>query len=101
MFKNVLKIIAIILLSIALFKNPYSYYISMRWLLSISFGILIYFYSVDKNYIFQGLFVVLLVIYNPLLPIHSTREIWTIINIVTIALIAVSFFDNKLYLNRG
>jgi len=101
MFKNVLKIIAIILLSIALFKNPYSYYITMRWLLFISFGVLIYFYSINKNYIFQGLFIVFLVIYNPLLPIHSTREIWEIINIITIALTAISFFDNKLNFNRG
>jgi Kef-type K+ transport system membrane component KefB len=37
-------------------------------------------------------FIVVGIIYNPILSIHLTRPIWTVINLLTIILIVLSIF---------
>lgn len=39
------------------------------------------------------------VIYNPLIPIHSTKAIWTIINIATIIVMILNMIVNKTTMN--
>ena len=70
--------------------NPYGYYILLRWICCAVFVYLaIQSWKIEK----QGWVWILGVtaaIYNPILRIHSTREMWSIVNLITIGL-AVAF----------
>ncbi len=37
-------------------------------------------------------FIIVAIIYNPILSIHLTRQIWTVINLLTIILTVLSIF---------
>jgi len=99
---NICKdVFAILLLLIALRKNPYSYYIFLRWVLMIYFiGHIIW--NSKRKYLLY-IWIIGLITYNPMFPIHSTREIWTIINIITIAIILFLMFPflKKLIENKN
>ena len=87
------QIAAIVLLLIAFNpNNPYGYYILLRWLL---FGIFTYLayraFELRKTewlwiLAFTGL------IYNPIIPLHLGRDIWTLVNIITILIAVGSIF---------
>ena len=70
-------------LIIALFKMPYGYYELLRLL---TFAVMIFggilSYSQKKLY-WLALYCLFAIIYNPIIPVHLTREIWTYINIGT------------------
>ena len=75
--------------------NPYSYYILLRWVCCAVFAFLaVRAFAIGK----QGWVWVLGVttaIYNPLVPVHLTREIWSVINVVTIGMAITSIFAQK------
>lgn len=87
--KAIPEIAAIILLLWALLPiNPYGFYVFMRFIIC---GVTCYLAvkAHDKNndswmYILGGL----ALLYNPVVRIHLDRELWSIINIITIFLIA-------------
>lgn len=72
-----------ILLGIGVFKLPYGYYTFLR--------IIVFIYSISYLYIFyknekHGVTVALTaiaILFNPILPIHLNKEIWSFINIAT------------------
>lgn len=70
--------------------NPYGYYVLLRWVCCAVFVYLaIQAWEREK----QGWVWILGVtaaIYNPILRIHSTREMWSIVNLVTIGLAVAS-----------
>ena len=75
--------------------NPYGYYIFLRW---VCCAVFVYLAIQAWNIERQGWVWVLGVtaaIYNPILRIHSTREIWSIVNLVTIGLAVASIFVLK------
>jgi len=76
-------------------NNPYGYYILLRW---VCCGIFAYpaFQSLDK--VKQGWIWVLgitALVYNPILRVHLNREVWSIINVLTIGIAVVSIFALK------
>jgi ABC-type uncharacterized transport system permease subunit len=83
-------LVAIVMLIIAVFNNPYGYYILLRWVLATIFGFNAFYYF--KNESLAGFFSFVLgaIIYNPLIPLHLNKEIWTVVNLITAALLAVS-----------
>jgi len=88
----VLRLIAIIMLSIALLRLPYGYYTLMRVVLCFSFCYFIYDnFKLYKNYVFYMIFGLLAIVYNPVFPLHLGREIWVYVNIVTIVVLILSF----------
>ncbi|MCX7737657.1 MAG: hypothetical protein N2319_13230 [Candidatus Kapabacteria bacterium] len=92
----VIRLVAIVMLSIALLKLPYGYYTLMRLVLCFSFCFFIYInYSVYRNFLFYPIFGLLAIIYNPVFPLHLGREVWTYVNLVTILTIIISFFVFK------
>jgi len=81
-------------------ENPYGYYILLRWVCCPVFAWLaVESHARDK----QGWMWVLGVtaaVYNPILPVHLTREIWSVVNVGTIVVAITSIFllkspDNK------
>lgn len=91
----ILNLILISLLIIALFKNPYSYYIFLRIMcLSVMGMNLYYFWKVEKYFfIFGSLFFAIL--YNPISSFHLGRSNWEIVNIITIAYLTLSVYIIK------
>lgn len=90
------NVIAILLLLLALRRNPYSYYIFLRWALMVFFIAHIVWNNKSKFWLF--VWIVGLITYNPLVPFHSTREFWTVINIITVAIIVLSMYNTLKFL---
>ncbi len=87
---NIFSIVSIVLLVIAFAQNPYSYYITMRWFITI-FSLVTIFNALKEDYkIIIYLNCAIPIVYNPILPIHLTRSIWEIINIVTILILILN-----------
>jgi hypothetical protein len=76
-------------------ENPYGYYILLRWICCAVFAFLtLQAFAQDK----QGwawTLGVTAVVYNPIIRIHLTREIWSVINVITIAIALASIFVLK------
>ena len=75
--------------------NPYGYYIVLRWICCVAFAYLaIQALSLGRDG-WVWILGVTAVVYNPIFRIHATREIWSIVNLVTIALAVASIFVLK------
>ena len=75
--------------------NPYGYYILLRWVCCAAFVYLaIQALAQDKEG-WVWLFGVTAVVYNPIIRIHLTREIWSVVNVATIVVAVVSIFVLK------
>ena len=87
------QIIVILMLLWALNPdNPYGYYILLRWVLCGVFAYLA-FQAFERER--EGLVWVLgitALIYNPIIPVHLNRELWSIINVITIGIAIVPIF---------
>ena len=83
----ILQLISIALVLIALFPLPYGYYIFLRIAMFISMGILAYYQWTQKQSIdiWVAILVGFAILYNPIIPVHLTREIWSVLNILTAA----------------
>ena len=70
--------------------NPYGYYILLRWVCCAAFVYLaIQAWNLKKSG-WVWILGVTAAIYNPILRVHSTREMWSIVNLVTIGLAVAS-----------
>lgn len=86
-----LHVISIGALLIALLEMPYGYYQLLRVGICIASGILAY-QAFEKQKSELGLaFVASALIYNPIAPLALGREIWTVVNIATIAVLIWSY----------
>ena len=83
---NKLATISIFLLVLALFKLPYGYYTLLRLFLFITSCCYLYNNSKQKSNLFYG-WLILGLIYNPIIPIYLGRDIWQVINILSILFI--------------
>lgn len=83
---NISLIVSIIFLILAIFKMPYGYYYLLKFVIcfvSIKEALLVY----DKTQKFDGTvltFIALALLYNPISKMPLGREIWTIVNVLTI-----------------
>ena len=76
-------IIVAILLLIALADLPYGYYQFLRWAVC-GMAIFMVYVSYSSNIKwFMWVFIVIAVLFNPIIPIHLNREIWRPIDIVS------------------
>ena len=72
--------------------NPYEYYILLRWVCCAVFAYLaLHAWNLEKSG-WVWIFGVTAAIYNPILSVHSTREMWSIVDLVTIGLAVASIF---------
>lgn len=75
----------VVAVSIALIPSlPYGYYTIMRWLVSASCAWLALASHRQRLEGWTWCWVVAAGIYNPIFPVHSTREIWSIVNVATV-----------------
>ena len=79
-----LFIIVIIALVLALLPWPYAYYQLLRWLVCGSSAYVAYdLHSSKKQKKDVISLTIIAVVFNPIAPIYLTREIWSVIDIVT------------------
>jgi len=90
------QIICSLMLIWALYPgNPYGYYILLRW---ICFGIFAYLAFKAFNQEQQGWVWILGItaaVYNPIIRVHLTRQIWSVLNVITIGIAVASIFVIK------
>ena len=94
MNKNI-SIILILLLLLCLFKMPYGYYQLVRASMFVGLGALLY--SERHNalpYTYQILFVLGIVLFNPLVKIYLGREIWVVVDLLY-ALILILYLYHR------
>ncbi len=75
--------------------NPYGYYVLLRW---VCCGAFIFLATRAAAFGLQGwvwTFGIMAGIYNPIIRVHINREIWSVVNVVTIIVAAVSVFALK------
>jgi hypothetical protein len=101
--KNITVIVSIAFLLIAMFEGlPYGYFQLIRLIVC---GTTIYLawlaYSIS-NHKWIWLFGFILLIFNPLIPLHFGRELWRIIDVViAVFLITSIFYFNLLDKSKG
>ena len=76
---------AILLFLAPLMELPYGFYTFLRIIILISSAYMIFVVYMYKKKIdlIAMLFIIILILYNPIIPIHLNREIWTPINFMT------------------
>ena len=94
---NKLVCTSILMLAVALFQMPYGYYQLLKFVIFITAGFVgynIYKKASRLSYkvILQGL---ILLVYNPIIRIHFEKDIWQIINIVTIFILATYLWNGN------
>lgn len=85
--------VALVLL--ALFPLPYAYYVFLRIVMFLFCGFLAYKQWVEESAADKWVVVLgaLALLYNPIFPIYLSREIWSVLNILTAAAITVHFLS--------
>ena len=73
-------------------ENPYGYYIVLRWVCCAAFTYLALKALAQGKEGWVWVLGVMAVIYNPIIRIHLTREIWSLINITSIIVATASVF---------
>ena len=70
--------------------NPYGYYILLRIVCCAICAYLALAAASTEKTNWTWTLGVFAVIYNPIIRIHLTREIWSVVNVITIVILAVS-----------
>jgi hypothetical protein len=78
-------------------ENPYGYYVLLRWIVCPCFAYAaVQAFKQQKTH-WVWILGVTAAIYNPLLPLHLTRELWSVLNLVGIGICVRSVFVLKKY----
>lgn len=70
--------------------NPYGYYILLRWVCCAVFAYLAVQSVKRKNEGWAWILGVTAAVYNPIVPVRLDRDTWSVVNLATIAIAAVS-----------
>lgn len=79
-------------LILAVFKMPYFYYQALRWLITASSLINL---SKEKNQVYKSIFILIAIIFNPLIPFYFGAQLWGIIDLITAIWFAYIFFSRR------
>jgi hypothetical protein len=85
------QVICIVMLLWALNpENPYAYYILLRWVCCGIFAYLAFQASEQKKQRWVWVLGITALFYNPIFRVHLNRELWSIVNVVTIIILITS-----------
>src|SRR5262249_55543948 len=76
--------------------NRYGYYVLLRWVCCAVFAYLAFLAVAQKKQRWFCVLGITAVVYNPIIRVHLTREIWSVINVITIGIAVASIFALKL-----
>jgi len=83
------------MLFIALGDNQYGYYQILRWVVAGVTGYSAYLAYEQEKTGWTWILAIAAILFNPISPIHLTRDTWSIINLVVAVIIFVSIFKVK------
>lgn len=86
------RLIASVTLLLALSRHPYSYYILLRWIVcgTAAYGT---FESIElEKSGWAWVLGIIALLFNPIIPVHLSREIWAPIDVTTALIFVVSIF---------
>ena len=83
------SVLAAIMLLGALGYWPYGYYVLLRWVICPAAIFVLAATIIWKTYWACWAFGVVVMLFNPIAPIHLTREIWRIVDLVVAALFLI------------
>jgi len=86
-----------LLIAAPLISFPYGFYTFLRLTISISAGFIIYLRNkkVKRIDTISIIFAIIVILYNPFIPIHLTREIWMPINFISAIVYFYGFYKVK------
>ena len=92
-----LLIPAVLLIIAPLVSFPYGFYTLLRLIVSITSGFIIYhsYKGVGGVNEISIIFALILILYNPFVPVHLSREIWMPINFITSGIYFYGFYKIK------
>lgn len=95
-YRNVAAVISIFLLLLAIPRLPYGYYIFLRWAVSATalFSAWAAYECKRKFWVFVMGGVAIL--FNPIIPVHLTKETWIVIDFIVAIVFLVSIFGIRL-----
>ena len=76
-------------------ENPYGYYILLRWVTCGIFAYLAFRALEEEKIEWVWVFGIAAAIYNPFIKIHLGREIWSVVNVVSVGIAVFSIFKLK------
>jgi len=93
---SIIKVILAALMFICLADMPYCYFQFVRFAALVGFGILAYLANQDNRKTEVIIYVVLAILFQPLMKISLGRELWNVVDVIVGAGLLVSiFFDKK------
>jgi hypothetical protein len=87
---KIARIIAAILLVVALGDHPYDYYVLLRFLVCGVCGYGAYYAFRKKEEVWTWTFAIIALLFNPIIPIHLARGTWAIIDLAAAVVLLVS-----------
>jgi hypothetical protein len=87
------KLIIIALIIIGFYRQPIGYYTFLRFAVMIVSIVNAYNSYKNKNEIWAWIFGTIAVLFNPIVPIHFDRNIWAVIDIITILILLASLIS--------
>jgi len=89
-------IISSILLIIAVFPiSEYGYYIFLRWVVFLSSVYVAYLFFKIKRTNWEWVIVIIAILFNPIIPVYLSKEIWQVIDIIVAIIFIVTIFISK------
>ena len=84
-----------------LLSFPYGFYTLLRLIITITTGLILYnTYKISKGINEVSIiFAFILILYNPIFPVHLSKEIWMPINFITAGIYIYGYFRIKKNLN--
>ncbi len=76
-------------------NNPYGYYSLLRWVCCAVFAYLAFQAFAQEKQGWLWVLGITAAVYNPIIRVHMTREIWSVINVITIGIAVASIFGLK------
>ena len=80
------------MLLFALADNPYGYYQILRWVVMLSAGYTAFILYERKDKIWMWTFVGAVILFNPIMPVYLSREIWSVIDVITAVLFGINIW---------
>src|SRR5262249_22023293 len=83
-------VVSLLLLGALVRTNPYGYYVLLRWVCCGVFAYLAVLAHAQRQDGWTWLLAVTALLYNPVLRVHLDREVWTVLNLITIGIAAAA-----------
>lgn len=90
--ENWFKLVAIIILLVAIGDHQYSYYQLVRWVTTISAGYLAYEYYSSQKTGWMWIFIAVAILFNPIVPFYLEKNTWHIFDFIGAVLFFVTIF---------